>query len=157
MIIDALWVAHGRLPPEMNQLLRVPLRQRYVLILGGGDSPDPVSIPRWNSTQETPRGSVYELIVEETERMMARKTYLHNSGSKAQQCHNQEGPHHLGAFRVYLPPAWLAPWSNNCQPKYEDSLKNPSQPPVLYISSIYLDHLTPKPRSDLRVNEIGSS
>lgn len=50
VIIEVLWVAHGRLPPEMNQHLRVPLRQCYVLILGGGDSPDPFSIPRWNST-----------------------------------------------------------------------------------------------------------
>lgn len=90
VIIEALWVAHGRLLPEMNQLLRVPLRQRYELILGGGNSPGPFSIPRWNSTQETPRGSVYELIVEEKERMMVRKTDT-IPGSKAQQCHSQEG------------------------------------------------------------------
>lgn len=82
---------------------------------------------------------------------------LYDSGPKAQQCHSQAGPHHLGVFRVYLPPAWLASWSNHCQPNYEDSLKNPSQPPVLYVSSIYSDHLAPKPRSDVRVDEIGSS
>lgn len=74
VIIEVLWVAHGRLPPEMNQRLRVPLRQCYVLILGGGDSPDPFSIPRWNSTQETPRGSDYGLIVEETESRAERRT-----------------------------------------------------------------------------------
>lgn len=74
VIIEVLWVAHGRLPPEMNQHLRVPLRQCYELILGGGDSPDPFSIPRWNSTQETPRGSDYGLIVEETESRAERRT-----------------------------------------------------------------------------------
>lgn len=87
---------------------------------------------------------------------MARKTYT-IPGPRQNNASGKKAPHHLGAFRVYLPPAWLASWSNNCQPKFEDSLKNPSQPPVLYVSSIYLDHLAPKPRSDVRVNEIGSS
>lgn len=154
VIIEELWVAHGRLSPEMNQHLRVPLRQRYVLILDGGDSPDPFSITRWNSTQETLRGSDYELIVEETERMMVKETCTipgprHNNA-------RQEDPNHIISSGIILHPAWLASWSN-CQPNYEDGLKNPSQPPVLYVSTIYLDHLAPEPRGDVRVREIRSS
>lgn len=129
--------AHGRLPPEMNQLLRVPLRQRYVLILGGGDSPDPFSIPRWNSTQETPRGSVYELIVEETERMTARKSYT-IPGTRRKVATAEQAPSPRGILSLSTS-SWLASWSNNCQPNYNDSLKSPSRSPGLKVSSYLLE------------------
>lgn len=103
VIIEELWVAHGRLSPGMNQHLRVPLRQRYVLILDGGDSPDPFSITRWNSTQETLRGSDYELIVEETERMVKETCTIpgprHNNAI-------QEGPYSSQPGLFYIQPGW---------------------------------------------------
>lgn len=87
---------------------------------------------------------------------MARKTDT-IPGPRHNNATTKKGPHNLGAFRVYLPPAWLASWTHKCQPNYEDSLRNQSQPPVLYASSISLDHAEPKPKSDVRVNEIGNS